>query len=962
MTTTHTCEYCKKVYDRYMNYVLHMQSAHDVTLPRKRDADVITPDQSNKVQRLEGGKKKRRISDVAKQIVIDDEGILEDISSIKKEIADRIMEEKEDPKYKQGIKYQIAYYITFRKLIGEVITDPPIVFKTTMERLMRNSTRDELEDQLNTKFHDDIEKNMDEFTENGSGWVFLKISEVRISMFDYDALPGGSSYIETPKNIANKNAVINVQNRDNKCFLWSILAALHTPKKDAQRVAKYKPYENELDDNELDYPVKPNSHQISKFEEKNNLSVNIYSHTDKYEIIPLRITSTHKEGRHIDLLLLRNDDGDTHYTWIKNMSRLLKGRTGYKSQRTSAHICSRCLTKCTSKERYEVHKDICNSLNITQRVKYPSGNDNEIKKIHFDKHKKMWLLPFVVYADFESCLQVIEDDSPGKLKKYREHKPISYAFSVASVDPQWNREIKCYTGSDCMEQFMIEIDKLLREIKDVYSKAMPIKKLTDEQRRQHSDATHCFLCKKQFSDTDESAKKQADHCHITGEYRVPACHYCNLENLSLKGIPIPVIFHNLKGYDMHHIMRNIHDRRVEIIANSKEQITMAKIYAKDEEDDGGEEIDGDDNEENDKESQNKKKRKSNSYLTYIDSLSFLKSSLAKLAESIPDDGFKAINEFVRNVFIKEAYPDHQIYPRPPDTEEEMRAQITSLAYERNRAYSWVNGRYNLRYRDMDDYRNWIPAEVPTHLPDDVKQQISEGVALLRKKGIYPYDWMNDEEKMNETQLPPMDEFYNTLNDTHISTDDYAHAQHVWNHFKCQTFQDYHELYLKTDVLLLQDIFENFRDTCMKNYQLDPARYISAPALAWDAMLLFTKVQLDILPEWKSDIYMLYEKGIRGGITMTSKRYAEKEENTSLHYVDANNLYGWAMSQPLPTGDHYSLSDAEIQELNINELLARPMNEDEYGYTFVVDLEYPIYLHDAHNDLPYYQRRGKPKRL
>ena len=243
-------------------------------------------------------------------------------------------------------------------------------------------------------------------------------------------------------------------------------------------------------------------------------------------------------------------------------------------------------------------------------------------------------------------------------------------------------------------------------------------------------------------------------------------------------------------------MRNIHDRHVDLIANSKEQITMAKIYAKDEEDDGGEEI-----QENEDES--KKKRKSNSFLTYIDSLSFLKSSFAKLAESIPDDGFKAINEFVRNVFIKEAYPNYQIYPRPPDTEEEMRAQITSLAYERNRAYSWVEGRYNLRYKDMDDYRNWIPVEVPIDLPDDVKQQISEGVALLLKKGIYPYDWMNDEEKMNETQLPPMNEFYNTLNDTHISVEDYAHEQHVWDHFKCQTFQDYHELYLKTDVLLLR---------------------------------------------------------------------------------------------------------------------------------------------------------------
>ena len=136
---------------------------------------------------------------------------------------------------------------------------------------------------------------------------------------------------------------------------------------------------------------------------------------------------------------------------------------------------------------------------------------------------------------------------------------------------------------------------------------MPIKKLTDDQRQQHTDAMHCFLCKKQFSDTDESAKKQTDHCHITGEYRGAVCHYCNLENLSLKGIPIPVVFHNLKGYDIHHVMRNVHDRRVEIIANSKEQITMARIYAKDDEDDGGEEIDDDDDDDQGE----KKKEKGN---------------------------------------------------------------------------------------------------------------------------------------------------------------------------------------------------------------------------------------------------------------------------------------------------------------------------------------------------------------
>ena len=109
---------------------------------------------------------------------------MDNLNDIKNEITNKIMEEKEDPNYEQGIKYEIAYYIVFRKLIGEVISDPPIVFKTSMERLMRNSTRDDLEDQLNTRFHDDIEKNIDEFTENGSGWVFLKISKVTISVYD----------------------------------------------------------------------------------------------------------------------------------------------------------------------------------------------------------------------------------------------------------------------------------------------------------------------------------------------------------------------------------------------------------------------------------------------------------------------------------------------------------------------------------------------------------------------------------------------------------------------------------------------------------------------------------------------------------------------------------------------------------------------------------------------------------
>ena len=215
-----------------------------------------------------------------------------------------IMEEKEDPKYEQGIKYQIACYIAFYELIGEVITDPPIVFKSSMERLMRNSSADDLEEQLINSFKDNIEKEIDEFTENGSGWVFLKIYKIMVSIYDYVPLPGGSNYSPTPKKLAGKRVIVNVKNRDSKCFLWSIIAALHVQSKHAEILSRYTAYENELNDEELDYPVKTYSIRISKLQVRNNLSVNIYSYNDKYEIVPLRISDTYVEGRHIDLILI----------------------------------------------------------------------------------------------------------------------------------------------------------------------------------------------------------------------------------------------------------------------------------------------------------------------------------------------------------------------------------------------------------------------------------------------------------------------------------------------------------------------------------------------------------------------------------------------------------------------------------------------------------------------------------
>ena len=226
---------------------------------------------------------------------------------------------------------------------------------------------------------------------------------------------------------------------------------------------------------------------------------------------------------------------------------------------------------------------------------------------------------------------------------------------------------------------------------------------------------------------------------------------------------------------------------------------------------------------------------------------------------------------------------------------------------------------------------------------------------MARKGVYPYDYMDSFDKFNE-KLPTKEEFYSVLNNEHISDEDYKHTQNVWNTFSLKNMGEYHDLYLKSDVLLLADVFENFRKTCLEYYKLDPCHYFTSPGLSWDAMLKMTNIKLELITD--IDMFQFIEKGLRGGISYIANRYGkannkymkeydEKAPSKYIMYLDANNLYGWAMSQYLPTGGFRWMTQKQIDKID----LTKYEEDSRKGLILEVDLEYPEELHDLHNDYP-----------
>ncbi|XP_050503415.1 uncharacterized protein LOC126882493 [Diabrotica virgifera virgifera] len=296
--------------------------------------------------------------------------------------------------------------------------------------------------------------------------------------------------------------------------------------------------------------------------------------------------------------------------------------------------------------------------------------------------------------------------------------------------------------------------------------------------------------------------------------------------------------------------------------------------------------------------------------------------------------------------------------------------ILPVNKEKYISFTVYHKKTNIRFRFIDTFRfmgSSLDSLVSTLKPENfgiLRKQFpnldDETFKLLTKKGVFFYDYLDKIERLDETKLPNKEKFYNKLNDEHISDSNYAHAKLVWEKFNMKTLWDYSNLYMKTDILLLAVVFETFRDTCFKTYGLDPGHYYTIPGFTWDAMLKYTGCHLETIQD--VDMLLFYERGIRGGISQCCNRMGEannkymmnydpSKPSKYLMYLDVNNLYGWAMSEPLPYGG-FHWDDTNIDVMSIPD-------DAKEGYILEVDLSYPENLHDYHKDLPFCVEHCKP---
>ena len=758
------------------------------------------------------------------------------------------------------------------------------------------------------KYQENLQNKMkgSNFIFNGINYLYYDLNRITIGK--------GGSYIESSKWLKDKKCCINQKNNDNKCFQYAATLALNINSidKHPQRISKIKPFIDNYNWKDINIPAAKKD--WNKFEINNkNVALNILYVPFNTKKVEIAYKSKYNLIRDNQIILLMISNGKNwHYLTIKNLSGLLRG---ISSNHNSDYYCLNCFQSYRTGNKLNVHQKICENHDYCN-IEMPSPNNNLIK---YNQGEKSLELPFIIYADLECLLKKIDarQNNPelSSTTKINQHIPSGYSIYTNCSFDKSNNELSYYRGEDCMKRFCKDLKDHATKI--IYFKKKTMIPLTKEEEDNCNKENTCYICKKDFNNyTTESSsleRKVRDHCHFTGKYRGAAHNTCNLRYKIPKHIP--VIFHNESTYDYHFVIKELtceFDGNFECLGENTEKYITFSVPIK------------------------KKIDNKNIDITYkikfIDSFRFMATSLSKLADNLTDNiHYDKCIKCNSNLCFVRAVNEKLIF-KCIDCDKEYEKEFNNE----------LIGRFANTYKFCDN-------------------DLDKFIMLLRK-GVCPYEYIDEWVKFNEKLLPGKESFYSNLTLENISETDYAHAKNVFKKFNINNLGEYHDLYVRSDTLLLADIFEIFRQSCLKNYELDPAHFVSLPGLAWQACLKKTNVELELLTDY--DMLLMVEEGIRGGICHAVQRYAhannkymndydKKKKPSYIQYLDANNLYGKAITEKLPVRGFKWMEDIS----KIDEDFVKVYNKhDNKGYIFYVDVDYPSKLQNLHSDLPFLPER------
>lgn len=442
------------------------------------------------------------------------------------------------------LRFIICLVITFVKYSEDSEIYRDFYFCSFVERI---TSAFQINEKLDMAF-EKILHSIENFVRYGSGWIINTVKHIDVHIGKYNSISGGCYNIELPSFIKKKKCMLNIKCKDNLCFVYCILAKLYPSSSNKNVVSSYKKYLKYIDIKKL-FPVTLDS--IKYFEKRNNLSINVYSYDS--EVFPIYVSK--KRTTKINLFLYKN-----HFFLITNFNRLMNTKNGIH------YFCPHCMVDFQRQNTLRNHKKICYN-NKFQKLSMPN-TDNSV--LHFNAMHKMVNHEFCVYADFECLTKKLHTVVPSSSKSFttevEEHQPINYALVVIN-NKNGLLFHKYYVGIRAVKNFRV-LKKVSHCILKQLQQNIPLLKVSVNYNK--NTACH-HICKKPFISGE---KKILDHDHYSGKFSGFAHQACNLHYKNTYFVPI--VIHNLSGYDSHLILKNISKnvaKEIKIIPVSMEKFT-----------------------------------------------------------------------------------------------------------------------------------------------------------------------------------------------------------------------------------------------------------------------------------------------------------------------------------------------------------------------------------------------------